>query len=312
MTKSLAFVLAVTAFGSFAACKKTPTGGGGGGGGWVVGKSGLMAAISDEGTLGRSYDLGSTQTLNGIACRYAGEAWVVGDDGTLLYTNDAGATWSAQEVPTTSNLRALATQDTGPVYVAGNSVFLTTSDAGAHWTSVATTASFRSLAAAQHGSTVLAVSDDGGVWSFANGALSRVTTLPGAQSVALSPDGKTAVVAGAGLALSRDGGQTWTQLAVDATLSDVNVLDDDGTAVAVGAAGAIANLSFGSVSLQHVGTADLHTVHVASSDDYDAVGVAAGDSGEVLMTHDGGWTWELATNVGRTVLGVDQIGVGHR
>lgn len=309
MTKTLAVVLAVSAFGAVAGCKK---GTGGGGGGWLVGRSGLMVAISDEGSLGRNYDLGASETLNGIACRYAGEAWVVGDTGTLLYTSDGGTTWAAQQVPTSANLRALATQDAGPVYVAGDGVFLTTSDTGAHWTQVATQASFRSLAAAQHGATVLAVSDDGAVWSYASGALTRVASFPGAQAVAVSPDGQTAIVAGNGLALSKDGGQTWQQLAVSAQLEDVNVVDNDGTAVAVGRAGAIANVSFGNVSLQHVGTADLHTVHVADSDDYDAVGYTAGDGGQVLLTHDGGWTWEAGANVGRTVLGVDQIGAGHR
>ena len=67
-----------------------------------------------------SYDLGATETLYGIACRYQGEAWVVGAKGTLLYTNDAGVSWSAQVVPTTSDLHGLATQDAGPVFVAGS------------------------------------------------------------------------------------------------------------------------------------------------------------------------------------------------
>jgi photosystem II stability/assembly factor-like uncharacterized protein len=215
-------------------------------------------------------------------------------------------------VPTGANLRALATQDAGPVYLAGDGIFLTSSDTGAHWTAIPEAANFRSLAAAQRGDTVLALADDGSVWSFANSALTRVATVPGAHAIALSPDGNTAVIAGNGFAVSSDGGHTWKTIAVDATLEDVNVTDDDGTAVAVGDAGAIAQLSFGKVSLQHVGTADLRTVHIADSDDYDATGYAAGNDGQVFITRDSGWTWATGPNLGRTVLGVDQIGDGHR
>src|SRR5580765_1561917 len=107
MRTQLAIVL-LASIGTLGACKKGP---GGGGGGWLVGKQGLMVNVQSNDTLGAGYQLGATENLNGIACRYQGEAWVVGDAGTLLYTNDGGTSWSAQSVPTTANLRALATQD---------------------------------------------------------------------------------------------------------------------------------------------------------------------------------------------------------
>jgi photosystem II stability/assembly factor-like uncharacterized protein len=306
--------LGLFALSATGGCKKSPSGGGGGGGGvWVVGADGLMAAVNGDGTLGQSYHLDSTVTLNNIACRFLGEAWVVGDAGTVLYTSDAGTTWTTQTVPVHSDLYALATQDAGPIYVAGDGVFLTSTNTGTSWTQLAEPANFRSLAAAQLGETVLAISTDGGVWSYANSTLTRIANVPGANAIALSPDGQTAVIAGNGLALSTDAGHTWTSIAVNAQFEDVAVLDDDGTAVAVGNEGAIAQLSFGNVSLQHVGTADLHTVHVSDAGDYaNQIGFAAGDDGEVLVSQDGGWTWALGPNLGRTVLGVDQIGAGHR
>src|SRR5215813_2320650 len=135
------------------ACKKNGTGGGGGGGmgGWLVGSEGLMVNVETNGD-SRGYALASSENLNGIACRYSGEAWVVGTHGTLLYTDDAGVSWRPQAVPTTADLRALATQDWGPVFVAGNGVFLTSTDTGAHWTSIGDgSVNFRSLAAAQEG-----------------------------------------------------------------------------------------------------------------------------------------------------------------
>jgi len=294
-------------------CKKGAGTGGGGGGGWLVGRSGLMAQIQDNGALGAGYDLGATENLNAIACRNSGEAWVAGDAGTLLYTNDAGKTWVSQAVPTGADLHALATQDTGPVFVAGDGAFLMSTDTGAHWASLGdATTRFTSVAAAQHGTTVLALDAAGGLWSYANGQLVKTNTIAGAHAVSVSPDGQTAVIAGAGLQLSTDGGQHWLPLAVDATLEDARV-DDEANIVSVGKAGAIVNVAWGStVSIQHVGTADLHTVHIKEWVEGDAVGYAAGAGGEVLVTEDLGATWTMGPNVGREVFSLDEIGDGHR
>jgi photosystem II stability/assembly factor-like uncharacterized protein len=306
-TKLAVLCVALAAVG----CKKsgTSTGGGGGGGGWFVGSEGLMQNVTPAGTPGHGYDLGSTAELRGIACRYAGEAWVVGNAGTVLYTNDAGSTWSAQVVPTSADLRTLATQDEGPVFLAGNGSFLVTKDTGATWTELGDgTTAFRSLAAAQAGDTVLALADDGGLWSY-SGSLARIGTLAGMRAIAVSPDGQVALAAGSGIMMSRDAGATWQSLAVDPsiTFDDIRI-SEDGDAVAVGSAGAIANIdgSTGAVTVQHVGTANLHTLAL------DDTGYTAGDGGQVLVTHDEGLTWSLGPVFGATVWGVDEIGDAHR
>ena len=100
------------------------------------------------------------------------------------------------------------------------------------------------------------------------------------------------------------------ELAVDhdVIFEDIRVAED-GTAVAVGANGAIANIdAAGGVTLQTVGTASLHTIHIH----HDTNGYAAGDDGTVILTNDSGLTWQMGPNVGRTVRGVDAIGFGHR
>ena len=300
------------------ACKKTGTGGGGGGGGggWLVGTDGLMLHVGTNGAAS-GYATASSETLNGIACRYSGEAWVVGTHGTLLYTNDAGASWRPQPVPTTAELRTLATQNYGPVFVAGNGVFLTSTDTGVHWTSLGDgKANFRSLAAAQDGDTVLAVSEDGGLWSFENQQLVRRTTITGARAVAVSPDGETAIVVGDNLiSKSTDAGRTWSPLSSSENVRYDDIrLDSSGQAVAVGAGGAVAHIAFdNSVVMQHLGTADLHTIHISEiGEDYESAGFAAGEGGHVWITRDGGWSWSEGPNAGHTVLGVDQIGDGHR
>ena len=315
--KAILFGAVLAAGATGLSCKK---GGGGGGGGWLVGSEGLMANVDVHGQLGNGYDLGSTETLYGIACRYQDEAWVVGANGTLLYTNDAGRSWSSQDLGTTADLHSLATQDDGPVFVVGNGVFFTATPqyqtGAAEWKNLGDgTTQFLSVAAAQHATTVLAVSADGGVWNYDNDQLSKVATLAGMRAVAISPDGGEAIAVGNGIQRSIDGGRTWSALSVDASLAFADVrISDDGDAVAVGAAGTIAHIDLeGRVLVQHVGTSNLKTVHIAEdADGYTATGYAAGEGGQIYMTTDGGWNWTVGPNVGRTVLGVDSIGDGHR
>jgi photosystem II stability/assembly factor-like uncharacterized protein len=302
------------------ACKKSnnpgPGGGGGGGTGWLVGTSGLMVNVHTSGDA-TGYPIASSETFNGIACSRAGEAWVVGTHGTLLYTNDEGASWKPRAAPTSADLRTLATQDSGSVFIAGDGVFLTSSDIGATWISAGDgTVSFRSVAAAQEASTVLALSEEGTLWSYENGQLVSRGSFAGARTVAIAPDGERAILVGDHMiARSDDGGRSWTPLASgDVRFDDVR-LGEEGDAIAVGSAGAIAHISAaGEVALQRVGTADLHTLHIAEPDEGEgsAAGFTAGDGGQVLITVDGGSTWRAGPNVGRTVLGLDQIGALHR
>ncbi len=292
-------------------CKKKDTGGGGGGGGgWLIGSAGLMVNIHDDTIVGE-YELGSTANLNAIACRYEAEAWVVGDDATVLYTNDGGESWLAQTVPATAHLRTLATQDDGPVYLGGDGTFLVTTDGGVTWAAHGDgTASFRSMSAAQAGTGVLALAEDGGLWSYDAGVLTKRTTIDGARAVHQTPDGEIVMTAGRGISRSLDGGATWTALDVDAAIEfdDIRVTEE-GTAVAVGADGAIANVALdGTVTLHHVGDKTLHTIHIHG----DEMGYAGGDDGQVLITDDAGLTWRIGPNVGRTVRGVDGIGFNHR
>lgn len=269
-----------------------------------------MVNVSNGQLLG-DYNLDSDENLNAIACRYEGEAWVVGDRGTLLYTNDGGDSWDFEVVPTTANLRTLATQDDGPVFLGGDGAFLVTTDTGVTWKNLGDgVTSFRSMSAAYANSGVLALDESGGLWQYDAGALTLRASLPGARAVHQSTAGDIIMTAGSGIMRSTNGGATFQPLTVDpgVIFDDIRVADD-GTAVAVGANGAIANIdAAGGVTLQTVGTASLHTIHIH----HDTNGYAAGDDGTVILTNDSGLTWQMGPNVGRTVRGVDAIGFGHR
>jgi photosystem II stability/assembly factor-like uncharacterized protein len=299
------------------ACKKGtsgPSGGGGGGSSWLVGTDGLMVNVQTSGE-SRGYPLASTENLNGIACRYSGEAWVVGTHGTLLYTSDAGASWRPQPVPTSAELRALATQDAGPVFVAGDGVFLASSDTGQHWAELSDgTVSFRSIAAAQQADGVLALSEDGRLFTVDNNQLQQRGNFAGARALAISPDGQLALVVGDGMiSRSTDGGVSWQPLTGGTANFDAVRIGEDGEALAVGSGGALAHISNGGlVTMQQLGNADLHAIHLAETDDAaTAAGFAAGDNGRVFITLDGGRTWRDGPNVGGKVLGADMIGEGH-
>ena len=313
----MAVLLVATAAGG---CKKGTTtstgggGGGGGGGGWLVGSSGLMVNVHAD-NLTSGYDTGTTERLNGIACRNEGEAWVVGAAGTVLYTNTGGASWASQHVPTTAELRALATQDDGPVFIAGNGTFLESDDAGASWRELSDGhTNFRAVAAANDSDTVLAVSEDGTVWTHDGAVLAPRTHLAGARAVAVAGDGETAVVAGHGLWRSTDRGVTWSRLDTNTelTFDDVRIAADN-TAIAVGAGGAIAMIDpDGHVLAQHVGSSDLHTLRIAGAGWGDGKSYTAGEDGQVWESSDLGWSWTRGPNVGAAVYGLDQIGAGHR
>jgi photosystem II stability/assembly factor-like uncharacterized protein len=258
-----------------------------------------------------AYELGSDEQLNAIACRGLTEAWVVGAHGTVLHTTDAGEEWEAIDVPTTSTLRSLATLDRGPVAIGGDGTFLVTTDGGDSWTDYGDgTTQFRSLSASYGSARVLALAGDGGLWTYDAGVLDRRTTVSGGRAVHQSVAGDIVVVAGRGIQRSLNAGATFQPLAVDPDIvwNDVRV-NGDGSAVAVGDAGAIANIdAAGTVSVQYFGDASLYTLHTH----HNAVGYAAGEQGVVLITEDIGKTWRLGPNVGRTVLGVDEVGFGHR
>ena len=293
-------------------CKKG-SGGTGGGGAWLVGENGLMANIRADGSMGADYDLGTDDDLDAITCRGAQTAFVVGQGGTFLRTFDGGETWESVDLGTTRALTDVAS-GAGVVYVAGDSVFSQSFDDGDTWDALpgTGTAVWRSVATGHDGAAAVLVRADGSIWRWDGSAIRELATLPGARAISMSPDGAPAVVVGdgGGMLRSDDAGLSWARVdtGIDADLHAAWATGE-GAIVAVGAGGAVVRVD-GDVEVSWPGAATLRAVHVDAS----GAAIAAGEGGEVLLSDDGGATWDRTDlPLEGTVLGLDSVaGEGHR
>lgn len=158
--------------------------------------------------------------LRDIAFATAESGWAVGHDGVILHTTDAGKVWTVQELdnyqgrdkPRLSGVVAL---DARRAIVVGEfGVIAQTSDGGARWTILTSAELPTLLAVAVRGESGFAVGLNGTLVRLTvpkDAALSFSTVPTGTTqhllSVAMSPDGDTAVIGGNGLLLTLAGGK---------------------------------------------------------------------------------------------------------
>jgi photosystem II stability/assembly factor-like uncharacterized protein len=303
--------IAVGALLAGAGCKKKS---GGPGGSWLVGEAGLMTNLLDDGTLGDGYDLESDHDLLDIVCRGADTAFVVGELGTMLRTFDGGASWEVIDLGTTGTLRSVATAGPAVVLVAGEGTLQRSADSGSTWTALSAEPGISWLSVAgDHDGGAVALTASGVVWRYpTTGAGSAVAELAGARALASSHDGYHLAVVGAGGSILRsdDAGASWRTVAIgrDAELRAAWVTEA-GDVLAVGDGVIVRASALDAIAIDAPTTATLRTLHVNGA----GHGLAAGDAGTVLMTHDMGATWTaLDLGITGTVFGVDEVaGHGH-
>ena len=214
--------------------------------------------------------------------------WAVGDGG-IVFGVDVEGDGAAQELPISVDLRAITCDGALRAWAVGDAgVTLHTVDAGAQWTIVNTPAELSLRAVAQaHGTHVVAVGDDGALVVSADAGESWSVESAPAQNfagVAAAPDD-------AWLVASREG--------------SIFRRGDDGV-------------------LQQV-YADPEQGFLAVATDHHSLAAAAvGESGALVLSHDGGRTWSTqpsgtentlhAVNVldARTVLAVGEAGTTVR
>jgi photosystem II stability/assembly factor-like uncharacterized protein len=259
---------------------------------WAVGNFGSIYHSADGGATWERRESGTKSPLFGVDFADATHGWAVGKSALVLRTDDAGRNWKRQKtpIPPEKHLFGIAVIDARTAWAVGDwGAIIATHDGGATWED-------RSLGA-------LTIKEE---------------STPERQSATLTddvvlydisfPDAKHGFIAGefGTILVTRDGGETWERRSVgtEKTLFGVTFTTPE-TGWAVGIDGLIIRTRdggdswdvqrgrVGTESLEELGFVDtiknpaLYSVRVSGRE-----GVVAGDTGILLLSHDGGETWE--------------------
>ncbi len=280
---------------------------------WYVGKDGAMFRVDESGQSTSTYELESDADLLSIACRGAEEAWVVGELGTVLFTFDGGSSWTALDQQTDETFTAVAVDGDEGVWIAGTlGSVLHTSNAGSDWTRLPTeNRPWTGLATSAAGDSALLTDAGGAIWQHDGATLQQRFLGPEPLSnVWMTPDGSVAVAVGASgtMVESRDGGESWSAIALATTrdLHAVYVTHHGDSIFAVGEAGVVVRLGAHGNTIEELLPPDLalRDLHLSAQ----GAGHVLGDAGTALLSWDVGETWdpiELDTAADLTAL--DQL-----
>ena len=100
--------------------------------GWIIGESGLLATTDG----GESWELASSSLVNSISVVDESVAWIAGGYGEIMKTEDGGENWTSfSELATTSHFRDVAfINDSVGIAVGKNTdVIMRTTDGGENW-----------------------------------------------------------------------------------------------------------------------------------------------------------------------------------
>ena len=286
--------------------------------------SGWRSAVGAGGVFAQTFDDVTWRTrtvapgaLRGVACVGNLAGWVAGDGGFVAHTDDGGVTWSAEDAHVTETLHTIrfGTRSIG-VIAGARGTLAVTGDGGASWrvTPPLTTATLHGAAVTADGARILVVGDGGALLRSSDAgvtwAASASAFASGADLRGVATDSEAHVVlvvdARGGIWASSDGGASFVAEASAASPLDAVALSDDGArAFAVGAAGTVlVRMAPRTWTLApRATTADLHAALVSEGGFY-----AAGESGTLLGSRDGGRSWgvrPLATTA--ALYGLDDL-----
>ena len=101
---------------------------------WAVGFPGLILHSPDGGRTWEGQEGGGSEALFDVEMLDGTTGWIAGRNGLILHTTDGGATWTPQETPTDKRLYAIAFLDAAEGWAVGEfATVLRTVDGGAHW-----------------------------------------------------------------------------------------------------------------------------------------------------------------------------------
>jgi photosystem II stability/assembly factor-like uncharacterized protein len=199
--------------------------------GWAAGEEGILLNSTDGGQTwanqlpGRSVPEGLHLILNSVRFTDTLHGVSVGDGGYILTTTNGGQDWMPQQHGFAGNgLTATATDANNANVLLDDSVLLSTSDSGRHWTPTALPVAFTNMyfLDAMHGwavqqflSSVYSTTDGGATWQLhktpSSLPLLAVQAIDANTIVAVGGDDRN-LVAGDVIVRSTDGGNTWTLL----------------------------------------------------------------------------------------------------
>ncbi len=248
---------------------------------------------------------GTTASLQDITFINNQTGFIVGTSGTLLKTIDGGNSWSQITVPTSVHLIAISFPTSLVGYVSGNSGrVLKTTDGGTSWnvliTPVASSLSSLDFCDANigyvvgTGKTILKTTDGGNSW---------ITQMNGGTMAFASVhclNEQEVVVAGTNgfIYKSLDGGNTWLSKTSPTTDGLFEIRFIENTGYICGSSVILKTMNRGEdwvVASTLTGGVQLRAMIFISS----SVGFAAGQSGFIYKTVDGGANW-VAENSGST------------
>ena len=293
--------------------------------GWAVGGSDRILYTPDGGKRWReqTYNIikgnhvGRINEHRGVLFISPTHGWIAASDGKILHTTNGGVEWTHQEsripfvngthVPSINTIH-FANGNQG-IAVANFGFINYTKDGGENWQLVQESGTDNNLTAAQFTGenevwavgdfgTILHSTDGGESWRLASGGKSTDGTTDSGtvandlHEVQFASANRAVAVGKRGtIAVSEDGGQTWTDIKTriwDQIAGLYFVSDKEGWAV--GERGLIVHTIDGGLTWEHQtsGTAfRLNAVYFATP----KRGWAVGDVGAMLHTIDGGKTW---------------------
>jgi len=251
--------------------------------GIAAGDGGLLVVV-DEGGYGALLS-GTAEDLLGVCVGASGARYAAGREGTLLRYR-AGEAVAALSVPTPADLYAVLELDDGSVIAAGQAGTILRYSAGSAEPSLEPTPGSMDLHDVfEAPDGLVAVGEQGTVWSDEGGAWSPVTVPTSFDLFAGAHAGGRSVVAGAGgVVLFWPDGEEPRRLAWHRTV-DLHAVEiaEDGSALIAGWAGTLLRLGV-SDELEALHSPTSRTIYAAASRGDETV--LAGDGGEL-------WTFAL-------------------